>query len=357
MRRVAKTTAAEAGRIPGAPGQDVVPRYSRPGRAAVGILLGAGSMALVSLAVLTVMSAIPWQYAVPGIVVLSLVLLLSLSVLVRRCECALVQGEQRERVLAMAVQHAKQVADAESQARERQEKATQHLRQAVRECNAFLERASNGDYSPLTGPAIGSMEEDEELAADLQAMIDGLNSVVAAMATALQGVQPDRAGYPAGGWSGSAQASRCLGLCYRDGIVETANDAWLESMQAAVQERNAVTSGGELALPISWKGRTIGAIGLRRQRDEGWHEEEVVFAQVVVDQLAQTLENLSLLDQAQRHAVHDKLIRRISERLQGAADMESLLQTALREAAAAVGASRAFVQWVPVPNPIDDGTL
>jgi len=76
----------------------------------------------------------------------------------------------------------------------------------------------------------------------------------------------------------------------------------------------------------------------------------------VVDQLAQTLENLSLLDQAQRHAASDKLTRRISERLQGAADMESLMRTALREVAGVLGASRAFVQWIPVPNPTDDGT-
>lgn len=356
MHREAETTVTEGGRIPGLPGEHAMPRHARSGRAAIWLLLGAGSVTLVSLAVLSAMSVIPNRYAVPIVVVVSLTLLLSLTVLALWRGHALAQGEQREQTLASAVQRAVQVADARSRACARQERTTQYLRQAVQECTAFLERASNGDYSPLVVSANGLVQEDTDLLADLQAMVDSLNSVVGAMTTALQAGQPAEAGpLAAERWLGSAQASRCLGLCYRDGVVETANDVWLESMQAAVQQRNAVTSGGELALPISWKGRTIGVIGLRRQQDEVWREEEVVFSQLVVDQLAQTLESLSLLDQAQRHAAHDKLTRRIGERLHGAADMESLLQTALREAASAVGASRAFVQWVPVPEQTDDG--
>jgi hypothetical protein len=356
MRREAEIMLMKENQTRGTQGRNIMPRRARPGGAAIGILLGAGAMALLSLAVLNAISVIPGRYAVPGTVVLSLALLLGLYASLRRREHALAQGEQQAQALARAADRAKQVAEAEFQARTRQEEAAKHLRQVVQECTAFLERASDGDYSPLTVTVIGTVEGDEELVSDLQAMVDSLNSFATATAVGVQGARSAPVGRLPEGWSGPARADRCLGLRYRDGVVETAHDAWLESMGAAIQERYAVTSSGELALPISWKGSTIGVIGLCRQRDEGWREEEIVFAQTVVDQLSQTLEHLSLLDQAQQHAVHDKLTRRISERLQGAADIEALLQTALREAAGAVGASRAFVQWVPIPDPAGDGT-
>jgi hypothetical protein len=38
--------------------------------------------------------------------------------------------------------------------------------------------------------------------------------------------------------------------------------------------------------------------------------------------------------------------REISDRMRGAIEMEELLRTTIRETAAALGAKRAFVQWV-----------
>ena len=339
-------------------GQDAIPRHEPFESAATEVMLGLGCIVLASLGVLGSISVLPGWYTVPALGALSLVLLVSLWLSIRRHARILAAEQQRDRELASAIGRAERLAEEERQARESQERVTESLRAAIREYTAFLDRVAEADLSRPGVSTLGSPMADETTQdRDLQALSSRLSSTVGALVKASQNVQVAQGRYLAEAWSGSAQTGHAFGLRYRDGMVETANEAWLASMQSAVQERDVCTRDGELALPISWRGKTIGVIGLRRQRQGAFGEGDVNLVRAVVDQLAQTLESLTLVDQAQRHATRDRLARRISDRLRNAGDMEAMLQAALRETAAALGASRAFVQWVSPSPPGDEGAL
>jgi len=64
----------------------------------------------------------------------------------------------------------------------------------------------------------------------------------------------------------------------------------------------------------------------------------------MADQLATAIENARLFEQEQRHARRERLIREVTARIRGAADVESILQTTVQEVSKALGASHGLVR-------------
>jgi GAF domain-containing protein len=126
-------------------------------------------------------------------------------------------------------------------------------------------------------------------------------------------------------------------------------EAWLPAMTKAVRQGDAVTAaeggeGVELAVPITLRGQTIGALGLRRDEAGGWTAEDVAVVQAVAEQVALTLENMRLFEETRQRARREQIIREITTKMRGSTDLDTILQTTVQELAKVLGTSSAFVQ-------------
>jgi GAF domain-containing protein len=103
-----------------------------------------------------------------------------------------------------------------------------------------------------------------------------------------------------------------------------------------------------LVAPITLGGTTIGDLQLHGV-DPGkeWSESELALIRAVVDQVAQTAENLRLLDETQERASREQLVGQISDRLRRAPDVETLMKVAVSELSRVLDPARTFVRLGP----------
>ena len=100
-----------------------------------------------------------------------------------------------------------------------------------------------------------------------------------------------------------------------------------------------------LVSPIMLQGVPIGDLqlhGVKANRE--WSKGELALIEAVIDQVAQTAENLRLVEDVQERAGRERLINDISAKLRGATDMESLLKIGTSELTHALNPARTFVQ-------------
>ena len=107
-----------------------------------------------------------------------------------------------------------------------------------------------------------------------------------------------------------------------------------------------------LVTPIILRGTVIGALGIHDD-DEArqWTDDEIGLVEAVAERMALAAENLRLLDETQHRAAREWLTREITDKMRRAVDMDDLMQTTIREMAAALGTSSAFVQWAAPLEP------
>jgi PAS domain S-box-containing protein len=125
-----------------------------------------------------------------------------------------------------------------------------------------------------------------------------------------------------------------------------------EVEQAMVRREVVVHSdtgdgAGQAALvaPISLRGEVIGALGLHETENKRrWTDDEISLIEAVADQMALAIENARLFEQTQSRAVRERLIREITDRIRGAVDVESILQTTVQEVGRALGTSHGLVR-------------
>jgi hypothetical protein len=233
------------------------------------------------------------------------------------------------------------------------------LRQVVQKYTAFLERVMAGDYSAML--PLDEVDEGEEGARELRILGEYLNATVESLVTALSGMQILQQRYVRDAWESFAQIGAVHhGFRYhapsiprharddagsgRGARVEPDDEAWLTPMAKAVQDKDVTVSEQELALPITLRGQIIGAIGARREERTGWSEEDVALAQTIINQLAQTIENLRLLDETQRRAARERLTADITTRVRASSEVDTILQTAIRELGRALRASDGLIR-------------
>jgi GAF domain-containing protein len=103
--------------------------------------------------------------------------------------------------------------------------------------------------------------------------------------------------------------------------------------------------GAALALPLKVRGDVIGVLSLHKDPDEGdWTATETELVQRLVDQVGTALESARLFQETQRRAAREQAIRRVTERMRGAVDIEAILQNTVAEVARALGAPRAYIR-------------
>ena len=100
-----------------------------------------------------------------------------------------------------------------------------------------------------------------------------------------------------------------------------------------------------LVVPLKLREQVIGTMTLhetRRQRP--WDAGEIAMAETVAEQVALSVENLRLMDEAQRRAARERLVGEISDQMQRATDMGALLRITAEELNRVLGGSRAYVR-------------
>lgn len=111
-----------------------------------------------------------------------------------------------------------------------------------------------------------------------------------------------------------------------------------EAVQTAIEAEGATA----LAVPIRLRGETIGVLNLRYE-GQRIPQETLTLAEEAAGRLALVIENSRLLQEAQRLALREQQINLVAGKVRNAEDMETVLQTTVRELGKALGASRTFI--------------
>jgi GAF domain-containing protein len=100
-----------------------------------------------------------------------------------------------------------------------------------------------------------------------------------------------------------------------------------------------------LVAPIALRGEIIGVLGIYDD-DEArqWTDDEIAIIEAVAERMALAAENLRLLDETQRRATRERLVSEITAKVRASMDVDTILQTAVRELGRALGTDRAFIQ-------------
>jgi GAF domain-containing protein/HAMP domain-containing protein len=103
-------------------------------------------------------------------------------------------------------------------------------------------------------------------------------------------------------------------------------------------QEDSSKSKSTLFVPILAQGQAIGVLGFEEiDPEHAWSVEEVSLVETIAAQLALTLENIRLLDETQKRAEHQALVAEITRRMRETLDIDSVLQTSVREIGESLG--------------------
>ncbi|MBN2004948.1 MAG: GAF domain-containing protein [Anaerolineae bacterium] len=131
------------------------------------------------------------------------------------------------------------------------------------------------------------------------------------------------------------------------GTTPVSGDEWDAEMIEALN--TGVPVKGEeavaLALPIRSRGQVVGVIDAHLPAEtREWTSEQVSLLEALAAQVGTALESAQLYRETQRRATRERLTREITDALQRAVDMESLMRIAAEELNRNLRGSRAYVR-------------
>jgi GAF domain-containing protein/HAMP domain-containing protein len=123
-----------------------------------------------------------------------------------------------------------------------------------------------------------------------------------------------------------------------------------QAMEQSVQPlRDPSGRSGTVSIPLRVRRQVIGTLVVEQGADRPeWSATDLGLLEEMASQAAQALESARLFEDTQRRAAREQLTRQITDKMRSAADMDSLLQTTLREMTLALGAPGGFVQLAPL---------
>jgi GAF domain-containing protein/HAMP domain-containing protein len=100
----------------------------------------------------------------------------------------------------------------------------------------------------------------------------------------------------------------------------------------------APQDGATLLLPIQVRDHTLGFVRLRKPDEaHAWTAEEVALMDLLAEQLGVALESARLYADTQRRVAREQLVGQVTARIRETLDVETVLQTAIREMGSALG--------------------
>jgi len=100
----------------------------------------------------------------------------------------------------------------------------------------------------------------------------------------------------------------------------------------------------QLAVPLRAGEQVIGALDVQDTGLYAFSEDDIAVLETLADQLAVAVQNARSYEEAVRRAEREQKVLEISSRIRSSADIDSMLQTAVREIRQAIGAKRAAIR-------------
>ncbi len=113
--------------------------------------------------------------------------------------------------------------------------------------------------------------------------------------------------------------------------------------EPAQQTENS--EGALMMVPLKLREQIIGTLSLREtDQQRQWTDEDIALVETIAEQVALTVENLRLMNNTQRRADRERLVGELSEQMQRASDIASLMYITAEGLNQALGGSRVFVR-------------
>ncbi len=137
-------------------------------------------------------------------------------------------------------------------------------------------------------------------------------------------------------------------------------ERWPESLEGVRRGSEAIAqattdSDGRsvLAAPIILRGEAIGTIGVTRPPGHRWAPDEVALVEAIAARVAMIAESIRLVDTSTRIAQREQIISSVSEQLQRAVDVDTIVLTALDQLGEALGTGQVSLRIGPPPVDAD----
>ena len=144
---------------------------------------------------------------------------------------------------------------------------------------------------------------------------------------------------------------------YSAGRLQCSVATWQVAYEQARASGEAVAFTGDagdgeatrsLAVPVILRGLPLGVLGFHRPAGaSAWQPEEIAMVGMIADRLALAVENIRLLEDTQRRARQEQLVGEVTTRIRAPMDIDTVLQTAVRELGQAMGAGRVSFYLAP----------
>jgi PAS domain S-box-containing protein len=99
----------------------------------------------------------------------------------------------------------------------------------------------------------------------------------------------------------------------------------------------------ELALPLVSRGQALGALTIQSRQQAAFSVDDIAVLQTMADQLAITIDNANLIEQAQGRAERERRVRAIADQIHRGASAEVILGSTLTELSQLLGASKSVI--------------
>ena len=100
----------------------------------------------------------------------------------------------------------------------------------------------------------------------------------------------------------------------------------------------------ELALPLVSRGQALGALTIQSQLPAAFSMDDIAVLQTMADQLAITIDNANLIEQAHARAEREQRVRAIADQIHRGASAEAILRSTLTELNQMLGASKSVIR-------------
>ncbi len=98
-----------------------------------------------------------------------------------------------------------------------------------------------------------------------------------------------------------------------------------------------------IKVPLVLRDQVLGTLTLEADKP-AWSPEEKAFVEAIATQAAQALENIRLVEETQKAALHDRIVKEISSKAWSTTDIDTILQTTLQELGRTLQASHGIIQ-------------
>jgi len=137
------------------------------------------------------------------------------------------------------------------------------------------------------------------------------------------------------GWSDFTRTQKLTGIQRKK-----ANATLLKEPLAA----DGLNGDNILDLPINLRGKKIGVLKVKAADEHQWTEDEIDIASAIIERAAIAMENVRLLNEAQRRAARERVIGDISASISTFSSMEGVLRTAVQQLGRRMGGAEVTIE-------------